>query len=103
VAGSTGALITSVRDYVALWIRRVFLREGLVVGECKWSANVVGLEVLVDLERKAQVLGAFGRWPKVSYVLFAKVGFMSHLEALAASEGIRLVQGADLLEEQSAS
>jgi len=44
-----------------------------------------------------------GRWPKVSYILFSKVGFTSDVEALAASQGIRLVQGADLLEEESAS
>lgn len=74
----------------------------MLVGECKWSANAVGLEVLVDLKRKAQVLAALGRWPKVSYILFSKVGFTSDLEALAASEGIRLVQAAELVEEESA-
>jgi len=74
----------------------------MLVGECKWSANAVGVEVLVDLKRKAQVLGASGRWPKVSYILFSKVGFTSDVEALAASQGIRLVQGAGLLEEESA-
>jgi hypothetical protein len=31
VAVSTGALITSVRDYVALWIRRTFFRAELAV------------------------------------------------------------------------
>lgn len=74
----------------------------MLVGECKWSAKPVGLDVLVDLKRKAQVLAALGRWPKVSYILFSKVGFTSDLEALAASEGIRLVQAAELVEEESA-
>jgi len=75
----------------------------MLVGECKWSANAVGLEVLVDLKRKAQVLGALGRWPKVSYILFSKVGFTSDVEALAASQGIQLVQAAELVEQESAS
>jgi len=59
--------------------------------------------MLVDLKRKAQVPGALGRWPKVSYILFSRVGFTSDLEALAASQGIRLVQATELLEEESGS
>lgn len=77
--------------------------EAMMVGECKWSANPVGLDVLVDLKRKAQVLGASGKWPKVSYILFSKVGFTPGLEALAASEGIRLVRATELIEDSSAS
>jgi AAA+ ATPase superfamily predicted ATPase len=74
----------------------------MLVGECKWSVNPVRLDVLADLKRKAQALGAMGRWPKVSYILFSKVGFTSDLEAIAASEGIRLVQAAELTERESA-
>ena len=33
VAAPTGALITSVRDYVALWIRRLFSRAGLAMAK----------------------------------------------------------------------
>lgn len=74
--------------------------EGAVlVGECKWSVNPVGLNVLVDLKRKAQVLGASGRWPKVSYALFAKVGFTPGLQTVAVSEGVRLVQTVELVED----
>jgi AAA+ ATPase superfamily predicted ATPase len=72
--------------------------EGAVlVGECKWSARPVGLSVLVDLKRRAQVLSASGRWPDVSYALFSKAGFTSEVEALAAAEGIRLVQAGQLV------
>ncbi len=74
--------------------------EGAVlVGECKWSVNPVGLNVLVDLKRKAQVLGASGRWPKVSYALFAKAGFTPELRTVAAAEGVRLVQATELVED----
>lgn len=71
----------------------------MLVAECKWSVNRVGLDVLVDLKRKARVLTASGRWPNVSYALFAKAGFTPDLESLADSEGIRLVQPADILKE----
>ena len=70
----------------------------MLVGECKWSVNPVGLSVLVDLKRKAQVLGVSGRWPKVSYALFAKVGFTPDLQRVAAAEGVRLVQAAELVQ-----
>jgi hypothetical protein len=71
----------------------------MLVGECKWSVNRVGLDVLVDLKRKARVLAASGRWPNVSYALFAKAGFSAEVESVADSEGIRLVEPADILKE----
>lgn len=79
--------------------------EGAVlVGECKWWARPVGLNVLVDLKRKAQVLwstafaaGAPDHRPKVSYALFAKAGFTPDLQTVAASEGVRLIQAEELV------
>jgi len=37
---STGALITSVRVYVALWIRRAFFRAGLAVAWAKTASRI---------------------------------------------------------------
>ncbi|WP_176226573.1 ATP-binding protein [Candidatus Hakubella thermalkaliphila] len=68
----------------------------ILIGECQWSVKAVGLEVLVDLKRKAQVFGAQERWPRVSYVLFAKAGFTPELRAAAPSEGVRLVEACAL-------
>lgn len=74
--------------------------EGAVlVGECKWSAKPVGVDVLVELRRKAQVLGTSGRWPEVWYALFSKVGFTADLQTVAAAEGVRLVEAAEVVEE----
>ena len=70
----------------------------MLVGECKWWVDPVGLNVLVDLKRKAQMLGASGRWPKVSYALFSKVGFTPDLQSAAAAEGVRLIQAFELVE-----
>jgi AAA+ ATPase superfamily predicted ATPase len=73
----------------------------MLVGECKWSVKRVGLDVLVELKRKARVLEASGPWAEVSYMIFSKAGFTAELEALAPSEGVRLVQATELVEERS--
>jgi hypothetical protein len=69
----------------------------VLVGECKWSANPVGTNILADLKRKAALLNAAGRWPDVSYALFAKAGFTPDLEARASLEGVLLVHVQDML------
>ena len=67
--------------------------EGAVlVGECKWSVNPVGTNILADLKRKAQILNSSSRWPAVSYALFAKAGFTAELEQQASEEGVQLVR-----------
>jgi hypothetical protein len=50
-------------------------------------------------KRKARVLAAVERWPKVFYALFARAGFTPDLQAAAAAEGTRLVQAAALCRE----
>ncbi|PKO24097.1 MAG: hypothetical protein CVU38_00495 [Chloroflexi bacterium HGW-Chloroflexi-1] len=68
----------------------------LLLGECKWSAKPVGVDVLDDLQRKAHLIDPKGRWPAVSYALFAKAGFTPAVVTRAAVEGVRLV-GPDAL------
>ena len=62
----------------------------LLLGECKWSVNPLGADVLDDLRRKARLVDPDGRWPHVSYALFARAGFTPAVVAQAAVEGIRL-------------
>jgi len=64
----------------------------LLLGECKWSAKPVGTDILDDLKHKAALVDPKGRWPAVSYALFAKAGFTPALVARAAAEGVRLVE-----------
>lgn len=63
----------------------------LLLGECKWSINPVGTDVWDDLKRKLTQVDPEGRWPLVSYALFAKSGFTPALTARAEAEGVRLV------------
>jgi AAA+ ATPase superfamily predicted ATPase len=69
----------------------------ILLGECKWSVHPVGLNILVELKRKARVLERLGKWPAVSYALFSRSGFTPDLQIVAASEGVRLVHAQDLL------
>lgn len=73
--------------------------QAILVGECKWSAKPVGLNILVDLKRKAQALPVDAGW-QVVYALFSKRGFTSDLVTLAQEEGILLVGSADLVAER---
>jgi len=73
----------------------------LLLGECKWSVNPVGADVLDDLQHKRPAVDPEGRWPAVSYALFAKAGFTPALVARAAAEGVRLVGPAELVADGS--
>lgn len=68
----------------------------LLVGECKWSTKPIGLNIFVDLQRKAKALQADGAW-RLTYALFSRSGFTPDLAALAQTEGILLVGPAELV------
>ena len=76
--------------------------QTLLVGECKWSAKAVGLNILVDLQRKTQALQAETGARQVFYVLFSKTGFTPDLMTLAEAEGVLLVDAPELLVERPA-
>ncbi|MBK7202203.1 ATP-binding protein [Candidatus Amarolinea dominans] len=75
----------------------------LLLGECKWSVNPVGTDILDDLQRKARLVDPQGRWPAVSYALFAKSGFTPALLARAADENVRLVAAEALVTDDPGS
>jgi len=51
---------------------------GMLLGECKWWDNQVGINVLEDLRRKAAFIDHEGK--ELYYAIFAKKGFTSELE-----------------------
>ena len=62
-----------------------------LVGECKWSINPLGTNVLEDLKHKAQALMEYDdRIQSVQYALFARSGFTKELREQATNEGIGL-------------
>jgi len=73
--------------------------HSLLIGECKWIARPVGINILADLKRKAQALHSDSTW-RVNYALFAKSGFTPDLISLAQEQNILLVGPAELVQEQ---
>jgi uncharacterized protein len=64
--------------------------KAALVGECKWSVNLVGTNILDDLKQKSQVLMKDYGVQKVQFALFARIGFTPALEEKARAEGIKL-------------
>jgi AAA+ ATPase superfamily predicted ATPase len=62
-----------------------------LVGECKWSSNPVGTNILTDLKQKAQALLREGDISQLHYALFSRSGFTPALEQQAREEGVTLV------------
>jgi AAA+ ATPase superfamily predicted ATPase len=65
--------------------------NSVLFGECKWSVNPVGINVLEDLKSKSNRLLANHEWSHVSYYLFSKAGFTTALEETAREEHISLI------------
>ena len=72
--------------------------RALLVGECKWSVNLVGTDILDNLKHKTQYLLETHRWGKVSYFLFSRSGFTTGMLSQASEEGIQLVTVEDCFE-----
>ena len=60
--------------------------QGLLVGECKWSSNPVGMDILQDLIRKSELLQPKRSWEGITYLLFSKSGFTPAVEEQASIE-----------------
>ena len=70
--------------------------DSALLGECKWTRRPVGVNILQDLQRKAQPLVEQHGWRSISYALFSRSGFTPALERRAEEEGIRLIDLAQL-------
>ena len=72
--------------------------RALLVGECKWSVNPVGTNILLDLRKKALALQATKSWENIRYFLFSKSGYTPELQEQATrAENIHLVSVLDCL------
>ena len=69
-----------------------------LVGECKWSINPVGIDILADLKQKAQTLLREGEITQLHYALFSRSGFTPALEKQAKDENVLLFTVEQLLE-----
>ena len=69
-----------------------------LVGECKWSINLVGIDILADLKQKAQALLREDKTIQLHYALFSRAGFTPALEQQAKDEGVLLFRVVQLVE-----
>ncbi|NMC54753.1 MAG: ATP-binding protein [Chloroflexi bacterium] len=71
----------------------------LLAGECKWSVNPVGTNILENLKRKVSILNQTSEWQDVHYCLFSRSGFTPALLEQAGREKILLVSVDQMLAE----
>ena len=65
--------------------------RSLLVGECKWSVNPLGNNILEDLNRKTRLLQQTKSWESITYFLFSKAGYTAALQEQAAREDVKLI------------
>ncbi len=66
--------------------------RAILVGECKWSANPIGIDILENLKQKIQTFQPQLSWNEIDYFLFSKSGFTAALQKQASlEENARLV------------
>jgi AAA+ ATPase superfamily predicted ATPase len=68
-----------------------------LVGECKWSINPVGADVLDDLEQKAQAILREGEIMQLHYALFSRSDFTQALKTRAKQEDVALYSVNEIL------
>jgi AAA+ ATPase superfamily predicted ATPase len=71
--------------------------QALLAGECKWSVNPVGSNILEDLKRKTRLLERTKSWENIAYFLFSKSGYTAALQEQAAREDVKLISVEDCL------
>ena len=69
-----------------------------LVGECKWSINPLGTNILEDLKRRAEAMAQESGIEHFQYALFARKGFTEALKEQARREEIGLFTVEDLIQ-----
>lgn len=68
-----------------------------LVGECKWSVNPVGTNILEDLKRRTDTMAQENGIEHIRYTLFSRRGFTDALKKQAVCEDIGLFTVEDLV------
>lgn len=70
--------------------------NSILFGEVKWSTKKVGMDILADLKRKAQMVEWGKKNRKEYYALFSRKGFTEEVLRVAEKENIFLQRHSDL-------
>jgi AAA+ ATPase superfamily predicted ATPase len=71
--------------------------KAALLGECKWSINPIGVNILEDLKHKSGLLLHNIEIQKIHYALFSRSGFTPALQEQARREGVELYTTTDLI------
>ncbi|MFZ2098518.1 MAG: ATP-binding protein, partial [Anaerolineales bacterium] len=71
--------------------------RAVLVGECKWSVNPVGTNILEDLKRRSAKMAQESNIEHIHYALFSRKGFTDALKEQAIREEVRLFTIDDLV------
>ncbi|TLN12197.1 ATP-binding protein [bacterium] len=71
--------------------------KSALIGECKWSVNQLGVDILEELKRKSAALFQEQEIQRVQFALFARRGFTAALQERASAEGVRLYNADSLV------
>ena len=69
-------------------------KKRMILGECKWSKNKVGVDVFYDLKQKSEKVRWGGKKREEEYTLFSKSGFEEELHQM--DEEVKLIDIEDL-------
>ncbi|MEZ4712522.1 MAG: DUF234 domain-containing protein [Caldilineaceae bacterium] len=102
-AAVKGELSLSVDQVGSAWTQRAqvdvvginTMEKTLILGECKWGAQAMGREVLVELVHKtAEIVPEQGQW-RVLYVGFARAGWTDAAQQFAQEQSPTPANGAN--------
>ncbi len=71
-------------------------QKQLLIGEAKWGVGLVDLPILTSLIQRSQRMPQVAEGWRTQYVLFAREGFTSELQAEAARLGVLLVTAVEM-------
>jgi AAA+ ATPase superfamily predicted ATPase len=71
-------------------------KKNILFGECKWTDNLVDVEVYKQLLENSKLVNWFNSERNEKFALFAKKGFTSKMKALAKKENVLLFTLGDL-------
>jgi hypothetical protein len=70
-----------------------FSKDEILIGECKWRNENMGLSELETLKRRGSII-SYNR--KVYYIMFSKTGFTKELESLQKTDSSIILIGFNL-------
>ncbi|MFP4608693.1 MAG: DUF234 domain-containing protein, partial [Candidatus Aenigmatarchaeota archaeon] len=69
-------------------------KKRMILGECKWSKNKVGIDLFYDLKRKSEKVRWNNEDREEEYILFSKSGFEKKFDQI--NEEVKLIDIEDL-------